>query len=296
MTRANEAAGTASAPLQSCADKIRVGGVVEAAEGVEGVDAAEAAEGVDATGVVDATSISLQGSADRIRVAGIVEDSIVDGPGLRTVIFVQGCDKRCVECHNPDSQPLDGGNLYSPEALYEKIKANPLCSGVTFSGGEPLLQAAELLPLARLLKGADNAADISEAQDSLELRLKGADNAADISEAQDSLELRPVADTASGDDTGSDGDSLPFKQEKSRVYALAIYTGDTIEQILERGERAQLELLSLADILIDGPFVLEEKSLTLPFRGSRNQRILDSARSLEEGRAVLSDDSGWHPG
>jgi anaerobic ribonucleoside-triphosphate reductase activating protein len=168
-----------------------------------------------------------------INLAGIVEDSIVDGPGLRTVFFVQGCDKRCPECHNTDAQPMDGGTSYTCAELYDKIKANPLCSGVTISGGEPLLQASALLPLARLIKEA----------------------------------------------------GLP----------LAIYTGDTIEQVIERGEQAQLDLLSTADTLIDGPFIAAEKSLSIPFKGSKNQRILDAANSVREGRAVPISDPAWLP-
>jgi len=227
-----------------------------------------------------------------IRVAGIVEDSIVDGPGLRTVIFVQGCDKRCPECHNPDAWPLDGGDLYSPEELYEKIKANPLCSGVTFSGGEPLLQAAELLPLARLIKGAD-AADVKDMTAGEDVAV--GDKADDVSEVvRHPSGLGLGTDMADGDKT-DDCDRRSVEQRNRHAYTLAIYTGDTIEQILERGKRAQIALLSIADILIDSPFILEEKSLALPFRGSKNQRILDSARSIEAGRAVRSDDPAWHP-
>lgn len=88
----------------------------------------------------------------KIRVAGIITDSIVDGPGLRFTIFVQGCPLSCEGCHNPQTQSFDGGTLYSVEELLEKIKSNPLLDGVTFSGGEPLCQAENLLPLAKEIK------------------------------------------------------------------------------------------------------------------------------------------------
>lgn len=91
----------------------------------------------------------LNTMSKNLRVAGIVNDSITDGPGLRLTIFMQGCLNNCKGCHNPQSIPMDGGTFYSVDELLEKITANPLLSGVTFSGGEPLLQAEGLIPLAK---------------------------------------------------------------------------------------------------------------------------------------------------
>ena len=86
---------------------------------------------------------------DTLRVAGLVEDSIVDGDGFRFTIFVQGCKRRCPNCQNPETQPLEGGHEETLAALLQKIRQNPLLTGVTFSGGEPFLQCA---PLAKLAK------------------------------------------------------------------------------------------------------------------------------------------------
>ena len=89
-----------------------------------------------------------------IRIAGIARDSIVDGPGIRTTIFVQGCPHHCPGCHNPETWPFEGGKELMPNQLFAIVRQNPLCKGVTFSGGEPFAQAEALLPLARLLKEA----------------------------------------------------------------------------------------------------------------------------------------------
>ena len=78
---------------------------------------------------------------NKIHVAGLIGDSIVDGPGLRAVVFVQGCDKRCPGCHNPEAQSFEGGTAYTPEEIFEKIRQNPLCRGVTFSGGKSRLKS-----------------------------------------------------------------------------------------------------------------------------------------------------------
>ena len=91
---------------------------------------------------------------NKIRVAGIVNDSITDGPGLRLTLFVQGCERHCPGCHNKSALPLDGGILYNPDEIMDIIRKNPMLSGVTFSGGEPMLQAEALLPLAQMIRDA----------------------------------------------------------------------------------------------------------------------------------------------
>lgn len=80
-----------------------------------------------------------------------------DGPGIRLVIFLQGCMFRCMYCHNPDTIPLMGGKEYSAEDILDLAERQKeyfgMKGGITFSGGEPLLQAKELLPILKLLKG-----------------------------------------------------------------------------------------------------------------------------------------------
>lgn len=90
-----------------------------------------------------------QKSECRIRVAGIINESIADGPGIRYVLFVQGCPHHCPGCHNPETQCLNGGYLLTASEILEQIRRSPLLSGVTFSGGEPFLQAEKLVPIAR---------------------------------------------------------------------------------------------------------------------------------------------------
>ena len=165
-----------------------------------------------------------------LELSGIVSDSIVDGPGIRTTFFSQGCPHHCPGCHNPETWEFGCGTKMAVETLVEITESNPLCRGVTFSGGEPFAQAEGFANLARLLK--------------------------------------------------------------AKGYEVASYTGYTFEQLL-RGNPAQKELLAAIDVLIDGPFLLEEKSLEIPFRGSRNQRILDVPKSLAAGQAVPVKPGRW---
>ena len=162
--------------------------------------------------------------------SGIVSDSIVDGPGIRTTIFCQGCPHHCPGCHNPETWDFGCGTQVPVEDLLDVVRSNPLCRGVTFSGGEPFAQAAGFAKLAKLLK--------------------------------------------------------------EKGYEVASYSGYTFEELLE-GSEEQKELLQTIDILIDGPFLMAEKSLEIAFRGSRNQRILDVKKSLAEGRAVCVTSGRW---
>ena len=162
--------------------------------------------------------------------AGIVEDSIVDGPGIRCTVFYQGCPHCCPGCHNPETWDFGCGTPMDEERIYEIVRSNPLCRGVTFSGGEPFAQAEGFSRLADLLKQGG--------------------------------------------------------------YEVASYSGYTFEQLLE-GTPAQQELLRRIDVLIDGPFLLSERSLEVAFRGSKNQRILDVPASLATGQAVPITKGRW---
>lgn len=162
-----------------------------------------------------------------IRIAGIVNDSIVDGLGIRFTIFTQGCPHNCEGCHNPQTHTFDDGKMVSVEELIDQIQRNPLLDGVTFSGGEPFVQAEALSVFAKVI--------------------------------HDNTELNVVT-----------------------------YTGYTFEQLMSGSEDNPYwkALLQETDILIDGPFVQSKKSYELHFRGSSNQRCLDSKESVRIGKAV----------
>ena len=150
-----------------------------------------------------------------IRIFGTAGESIVDGPGMRYVIFVQGCPHDCLGCHNPESHDINGGRLTDTAELWRDIGRYPLTSGVTFSGGEPFLWAHELASIGRAARG--------------------------------------------------------------RGMNVMTYTGYLWEELLEMAESdvGVRELLTVTNYLVDGPFVLEKRDLTLLYRGSGNQRILD---------------------
>lgn len=79
-------------------------------------------------------------------------DSIVDGPGLRCVVWCQGCLHNCPGCHNPETQPMDLGNVVDTSELILEIQNSKMQTGITFSGGEPFLQATPLIEIALAAK------------------------------------------------------------------------------------------------------------------------------------------------
>lgn len=83
-----------------------------------------------------------------LRLFGTIKESISDGPGIRYAIFVQGCPHNCPGCHNPSSHSFTDGYMRDTSDILAEIRANPLLDGVTFSGGEPFMQAQELAELA----------------------------------------------------------------------------------------------------------------------------------------------------
>ena len=88
----------------------------------------------------------------KIRLAGVVPESIVDGPGYRLAVFVQGCPHACPGCHNPKTHDFAGGYPGDTGEIIAQMGKNPLVRGVTLSGGEPMLQAAALCEVAKAAK------------------------------------------------------------------------------------------------------------------------------------------------
>jgi anaerobic ribonucleoside-triphosphate reductase activating protein len=78
--------------------------------------------------------------------------SIVNGPGYRYVIWVQGCQLNCKGCFNPETHPYDGASKIDIGIIASEINSNSKIEGITISGGEPLDYAQELIGLLKLIK------------------------------------------------------------------------------------------------------------------------------------------------
>ncbi len=160
-----------------------------------------------------------------LRVLHIVEGTSVDGPGLRTSIYLAGCNHHCPGCHNPASWNFQGGEERTLDELMQVIAYNE--APVTLSGGDPLQQ--------------------------------------------------PVGTRA-----------LIHRIKQELGYNVWCFTGYTWEEIM--ADPKLLEVVQELDVLVDGPFVLGERDISLRFRGSRNQRLIDVQRTLATGVLTL-----WSP-
>ena len=88
----------------------------------------------------------------KLKVAGISKNSVVDGPGLRYVIFTQGCHHNCEGCQNPQTHDPNGGSFIDLDEIFTEFTSSTIYEGITFSGGEPFLQADILADLAIKIK------------------------------------------------------------------------------------------------------------------------------------------------
>jgi anaerobic ribonucleoside-triphosphate reductase activating protein len=85
----------------------------------------------------------------KLRLAGLIRESIVDGPGIRFVVFAQGCPHHCYGCHNRQTWAFEGGFETTPAQITAEMVKNPLLSGLTLSGGEPFCQSSTMTELAQ---------------------------------------------------------------------------------------------------------------------------------------------------
>lgn len=88
----------------------------------------------------------------KVLLSGILHESLVNGPGIRRVLFAQICKHNCKNCFNPDTHSENGGEWKDIEEIVEDIINNPILSGVTFSGGDPWEQADKFAYIAKRLK------------------------------------------------------------------------------------------------------------------------------------------------
>ena len=159
------------------------------------------------------------------RIAGIINNSVVDGPGLRTAIFFSGCRRHCRGCHNPEAQDFNYGKEYTEDDIDKilTLARNVGDSGITLTGGHPL-----------------------------------------------------------------EPENYEFAYEvvkKAKEYNLNVwlYTGYVFEQI----PIMYMDLISLCDVVVDGPFVENLKSNDCLYRGSTNQRLINIKETFDRGEIVL---------
>lgn len=152
--------------------------------------------------------------------AGIIRNDVAAAPGVCLTFFVQGCDRHCPGCHNPETWDFDGGQEFTVGTInkvIEGIKDNGIMRDFCVMGGEPLADQNLFLTYMMVTAVREEYPDI-------------------------------------------------------KIY---LWTGYTYEELLSRHNHRLDDILATIDVLIDGPFIQEERDISLWMRGSRNQRIIN---------------------
>lgn len=153
-----------------------------------------------------------------------------NGPGIRLIVWCQGCPIHCEGCHNFEIWSFEGGKKFGEdeiEKIIDELK-NPLYEGITYLGGEPFSE-----------QNVDGFINLSK----------------------------------------------KIREEFGEKKTIWGYSGYLYENLIKTS--AQSSLVNFLDVLVDGPFLMKEKDLTLRFRGSRNQRLINVQESIKKGSVVL---------
>ena len=155
--------------------------------------------------------------------------SVSNGSGVRTVLWVSGCDIHCRNCQNPQTWDFNSGIPFTEDTMQELLYdlSKPYIKGCTLSGGHPLdpHNAPKVLEIVKRVKMV-----------------------------------------------------FPNKD-------IWIYSGYVWENIIK--DETLREILKYTDVLVDGAYIDELRDISLPFRGSSNQRIIDVPKSLTENKVIL---------
>ena len=168
-----------------------------------------------------------------------------NGPGIRVVVWFQGCEHHCKHCHNPETWNPEKGITFTVERMKEILDAcdKPYIAGITLSGGDPLhpnnYWAALLLV-------------------------------------------------------------LHFRKRFKNTKTIWVWTGYTWEELKEREERQAFSdfysnPLGMIDVLVDGKYIEEQKDISFPYCGSKNQRVIDVVKSIGKHKVVLWQQDSLKP-
>lgn len=164
---------------------------------------------------------------------------IANGPGIRTTLFVSGCNHRCPGCFNEVAWSFDYGEEFTPDVEDKLIEAlsDPACQGLTLLGGEPMdpKNQPAVLSFVRKFK-----------------------------------------------------EKLPNKD--IWCFTGYLFDKDILDNMMKNVPETK-ELLGYIDVLVDGPFIMAKKDVTLLYKGSSNQRTIDVKKSLATGTIEQ-----WNPG
>lgn len=175
-----------------------------------------------------------------MNIAGIDYESVKDGDGVRTTIYVSGCSHNCYNCHNPQTHDVNYGVPFTEKLqneIIENIKKRPFISGITWSGGDPLHENC----LDDVLKFTNK------------IRLLMPEKTIWLYTGYFYEEIDINIDW--------DNDDMPWQKRRDIIYR--------------------------CDVLVDGRYIDSQRDISLRWRGSSNQRVIDLNKTLQQEEVVL---------
>ena len=205
----------------------------------------------------------------------ITKDDMLNGEGLRVVLWISGCSHRCRGCQNPQTWDCKSGVQFDESAKKEMFDelSKDYIAGITFTGGDPLY--------------SQNLKDV------LDL----------ITDLRSKYPISRKTDTIYGDKDNSKHNILTRNSDEIRLSypekTIWLYTGYTWEQIMHpvvtddfNPERDKLlkmrrDIVKQCDVLVDGRYEEDKRDITYHWAGSTNQRVIDVQESLKQNQVVL---------
>ncbi len=206
-----------------------------------------------------------------MRYASIRSLDISNGEGVGASLFVQGCDRHCFNCFNSETWDFNGGKEWTEETKnkFMELIDRPYIRRISILGGEPLAEQ-NLDDVLSLIKEIRKKYPISQNPNSENI------GKSRVLEDENSKEIRI---------------SFPEK-------TIWLYTGYEMSEIVKQEQYERVsgipdvwskrwEIIKQVNVLVDGEYIDEQKDLSLKFRGSKNQRVIDVKQSLAQNKVIL---------
>ncbi len=194
----------------------------------------------------------------------IDKEDVCNGEGLRVVLWLSGCSHKCKGCQNPQTWDANSGIPFDKSAKEELFREldKDYISGLTLTGGDPLFE--------------DNLDDVLDLVTEVNKRYNTPQDKVYVTDKDNNILM-----------------SFPNEiRLSSPQKSIWLYTGFTFEEIVYstikcNQSRIRKIILNNIDVLIDGQYIESQRDITLPYRGSSNQRLIDVQQSLQKGEIVL---------
>ena len=192
----------------------------------------------------------------------ITHEDVCNGEGLRVVLWLSGCSHHCYNCQNPQTWNPDNGIPFDESAKQEIFNelSKDYISGITFSGGDPLYEynLDEVLKLVKQIRNSypDKTIWLYTGYHVF------------INYPESHRQHKVILSTRPNASTNIIYDNELFFKKKEE-------------------DRKRSEIIFNVDVLVDGEYIDEQKDLSLKWRGSKNQRVIDVKQSLAQNKMVL---------